>query len=305
MRFLFWLAFLFAVFALPAAAQKPGASSSVTGVVVDTHGRMFRTDVPFVPAEVLDARTIAVVVYWPDAGWRDKAEVQGDGENFLRKWKRYKIVRLAEHPDLIALVVVEPTGRSGGFWRTLAYALSVGAQAYARSAQNYEHCQSEINGSQVGNSENYQVDTSCYGYTPGTATAQSPPPPSYVLGGTILLFDGKFLGTNAPIPEPLLFADADNHGRMPLIGAAKRLRKMIEEAQKDLSDRMAIVNALAAKIHELAVADSLPASDEATCDVKISQQIGADEEMLGRLEQRDFTDVEPLFQKLCKPAGSN
>ncbi len=183
MRFLCWLAFLFAVFALPVAARPPQNHASAQA---------------FVPFEVLQAKTIAVTVYWPDAGWRDKAEVQAEGENFLRHWKRYKVVRLSQGPDLIALVAVEPVGRSGGFWKTLAYALSVGAAAYARSAQNYEHCQGQISGSQVGNGENYQVDTTCYGYNPTPAAVPPPPPPNYVLSGPILLFDGKFLRTKAP-----------------------------------------------------------------------------------------------------------
>lgn len=76
-------------------------------------------------------------------------------------------------------------------------------------------------------------------------------------------------------------------------------------AEKLVSDRMGIVNALMVKIHELAVANKLPESDEPACDQKISQQIGTSKEMLDRLEHRDFADVEDLFQKLCKSAGSN
>jgi hypothetical protein len=160
-----WVLGLFLAFALPIRAQQAHA--------------------PFVPFDVLDAKTIAVAVYWPDAGWKDKADVQADGENFLRKWNRYKVVRLSESPDLIALVTVEPARQSGGFWRTLAYSLSVGAQAYARSAQNYSHCQGQINGD--------QINATCYGYNPTPAVAPAPPPPNYVIGGSILVFDGKFL----------------------------------------------------------------------------------------------------------------
>ncbi|MGB7602964.1 MAG: hypothetical protein WBM24_21860 [Candidatus Sulfotelmatobacter sp.] len=70
-----------------------------------------------------------------------------------------------------------------------------------------------------------------------------------------------------------------------------------EEAQE--AARMATVSALIAKIHELAVANNLPAGDESACDQKISQQIGANKEMLVRAEQRDFSDLERLFLDLC------
>jgi hypothetical protein len=247
---------------------------------------------PFVPFGVLDAKTIAVAVYWPNAGWKEKAEVQSDGENFLRKWHRYEVVQLSESPDLIALVTVEPVRRSGGFWRMLAYSLAVGAQAYARSAQNYEHCQGQINGD--------QINATCYGYNPTPAAAPPPPPPNYVIGGSILVFDGKFLRADGPIPEPLLFAAADNHGSKPLIGAAKRLQQMIEQAEKVLPDRMAIVDALLAKIHELALTDGLQQSEEPGCADKISTRIGADKNMLARLAHLDLQDVGVLFGELCK-----
>jgi hypothetical protein len=210
---------LLALSAFPAAARQSPSSQS---------------NAPFVPLEVLSAKSIAVTVYWPDAGWRDKAEVQGDGEAFLRKWKRYRVVRISESPDLIALVTVEPTSRSAGFWRTLAYAMAIGAQAYARSAQNYERCQGPANGG--------EINLTCYGYATGAPSAPPPPPaPNYVLGGTIMVFDGTFLRTGAPIPEPVMFAEADKRGNMPLIGAAKRLRQMVEQAEKVEPDRMAAV----------------------------------------------------------------
>jgi hypothetical protein len=250
------------------------------------------TRAPFVPFDVLDAKTIAVAVYWPDAGWKDKADVQADGENFLRKWNRYKVVRLSESPDLIALVTVEPARQSGGFWKMLAYSLSVGAQAYARSAQNYEHCQGQINGD--------QINATCYGYNPTSTVAPAPPPPNYVIGGSILVFDGKFLRGAGPIPEPLLFAAADNRGSRPLIGAAKRLRQMIEQAEKALPDRMGTVDALMAKIHEFSLASGLAQSEEPACDDRISTRIGADKNMLARVEQRNFQDVGALFEELCK-----
>jgi hypothetical protein len=246
---------------------------------------------PFVPLEVLNAKTIAVAVYWPGAGWKEKAEVQGDGENFLRHWKRYQVVRITQNPDLIALVNVEPVGRSGGYWRTLAYALAVGAQGFARSSENYEHCQGQMNSD--------QVNVTCYGYATSPSAPPPPPPPNYVLSGSIMLFDGGFLRTGSPVPEPLLFAEADDRGSAPLIGAGKRMRRMIEDNEKLLATRMATVNALLAKVHELAAAAGLAPSDEPGCAGKISTRIGADKNMLNRLERRDFSDVERLFSGLC------
>jgi hypothetical protein len=264
---------LLLAFAIPAGAQQSNG-------------------LPSVPLEVLSAKTIAVAVYWPDATWQDKVSVQADGENFLRRWKRYKVIRLSEGPDLIALVAVEPVGRTGGFWKSLAYALSVGAQAYAQSSQNYEQCQGQTSGD--------QVNITCYGYNPVPATPPPPPPPNYVLSGSILLFDGKFLRAGGPVPEPLLFAEADSRGSAPLIGAGKRLRRMIEESEKSQAGRMATVNALLAKIHELSVANGFPLSEEPGCAEKISTRIGADKNLLARVEHGDFQDIETLFRELCE-----
>jgi hypothetical protein len=282
MRWLLRLAALFTVVTFPATGQQ--SASPPAGAA-------------FVPMDVISAKTMAVAVYWPDAGWKDKAEVQADGERFLRRWKRYKVVRLSESPDLIALVTVEPVGEAGGFWRTLAYSLSVSAQAYARSSQNYEHCHGQINGN--------QLDTTCYGYNPPPAATPAQAPPNFVLGGSILIFDGRFLRAGGPISEPLLFASADSHGSRPLIGAAKRLRQMIEQGATALPDRLATVDALIAKVHELFVVSKLPESEEAECSQKISQRIGTDPNMLGRVEQRDFGDVEKLFPVICAPVAAS
>jgi len=127
-----------------------------------------------------------------------------------------------------------------------------------------------------------------------------PPPPNYVIAGSILVFDGKFLRAGGPIPEPLLFAVADHHGSKPLIGAANQLREMIEQAEKALPDRMRTEEALMAKIHEVSVANGLPQSEELACDDGISTRIGADKNMLGRIEQHNFQDVGALFEELCK-----
>jgi hypothetical protein len=262
-------------------------------LVASTGQQRTTVDVPFVPAQILTAKTISVVVYWPDAGWRDKADVQGDGESFLKHWGRYKVVRTSESPDLIAVVTVEPVKRSGGFWRALAYGLAVGAEAYARSAQNYQRCSGQTDGE--------QFSATCYGsgYVPPPPSA--PPAPQYVLNGSILVFDGNFLRTGAPIPEPLLFANSDGKGSAPLIGAAKQLQKMIDRAASVEGSRMDTVNAFEAKIHELAAASHLPATEQAECIQKISVQIGQDHAKLARLEKRDFSDTETLFKGLCAP----
>jgi hypothetical protein len=145
------------------------------------------------------------------------------------------------------------------------------------------------------------VSATCYGFSPSPSVAPPPPPPpNYVIGGSILVFDGKFLRAAGPIPEPLLFAAADHHGSKPLIGAAKRLREMIEQAEKALPDRMRTVEALMAKIHEFSLASGLAQSEEPACDDRISTRIGADKNMLAHVEQHNFQDVGALFEELCK-----
>jgi len=289
MRFLFWLAFLFAAFALPVAAQRHSPQ-------------------PFVPLGVLQARTIAVAVYWPDGTPSATHEVQAEGEQFLRQWNRFLVVPVLAKPDLVALVTVSPMSRGAGFWRMLGYSLAVGAVQMAASRQNYENCQAEVIASpQVGNTRNFHVDSSCYGYAYAAQPQAVPPPPgpSYVLSGSILLFDGGFLKTNGPIPEPLLFAQADNHGSKPLIGAAKRLQKEIDDSAKLLAQRMATVNSLMARIHVLAASQNLSAGEEQACDAVISQQIGSDPQMRARLEHGKFADTDRFFSALCvKPAAA-
>lgn len=283
MRFLCWLAFLFAVFALPAAAQRSSLQT-------------------FVPLDVLQARTIAVAVYWPDGTPSATQEVQAEGEQFLRQWNRFLVVPVVAKPDLVALVTVSSVSRGAGFWRMLGYSLAVGAVQMAASQRNYENCEAEVSASpQVGNTKNFHVDSSCYGYAyaPQQQAVPPPPGPSYVLSGSILLFDGGFLKTNGPIPEPLLFAQADNHGRKPLIGAAKRLQKEIDDSAKSLAQRMTTVNSLMARIHVLAAGQNLSASEEQACDAVISQQIGSDPQMRARLERGKFEDTDRIFSSLC------
>lgn len=259
----------------------------------------------FVPLPVLQAKTIAVAVYWPNGTPSVKGEVQAEGEQFIRQWNRYLVVAVDAKPDLVALVTVSPVRQGAGFWRMLAYSLAVGASQFAASQQNYEHCRSEITGFGSGNFRTYNMDSSCYGYAPQAARELPPPPgPRSVLSGSILLFDGGFLKTNGPIPEPLLFAQANNHGSEPLISAAKRLQKEIDDSTKLLAARMAVVNSLAARIHVLAAGQNLTANEEQACDMSISQQIGSNPQMRSRLEQGKFDDTDRLFSALCvKPAA--
>jgi len=75
---------------------------------------------------------------------------------------------------------------------------------------------------------------------------------------------------------------------------------MIKQVEKALPDRMGTVEALIAKIHEISVANGLPQSEEPACGDRISTRIGADKNMLARVQQRNFQDVEVLFVQLCK-----
>lgn len=261
---------------------------------------------PLVPLPVLQAKTIAVVVYWPNSAQSDRSEVQSEGEQFIRQWNRYAVVPVDAKPDLVALVTVSPVMRGPGFWRMLAYSLAASASQLSASQQNYEHCQAQVSRFGTGNSQTYDVDSSCYGYAPQPQARQLPPPPapSEVLSGSILLFDGGFLKTNGPIPEPLLFAQADNHGSEPLIGAAKRLRKEIDGSTKLLAQRMAAVNLLMERIHVLAASQNLTPNEEQACDAVVAQQIGGNPQMRTRLEERKLDDTDRLFSALCvKPAA--
>jgi len=90
--------------------------------------------------------------------------------------------------------------------------------------------------------------------------------------------------------------------------AAYALQKALEYITSDFEqnadivhERMARVNALVAKVHELSVASGLPEAEGPACEQKITKQIGANSEMLARLEERDFSDVEKLFGQFCKP----
>jgi predicted hydrocarbon binding protein len=89
-----------------------------------------------------------------------------------------------------------------------------------------------------------------------------------------------------------------------LESALEYITSDFEQNADIVHERMATVNALVAKVHELSVASQLPESDEPACAQKISQQIGANSEMLAHLEQRDFSDVETLFGQLCESSNN-
>jgi hypothetical protein len=89
-----------------------------------------------------------------------------------------------------------------------------------------------------------------------------------------------------------------------LESALEYITSDFEQTADIVHQRMATVNALAAKVHGLSVANRLPESGEPACAQKISQQIGANGEMVARLERQDFSDVERLFGQLCESNGS-
>jgi hypothetical protein len=90
-----------------------------------------------------------------------------------------------------------------------------------------------------------------------------------------------------------------------LQSALKYITSDFEQTANLEHERMATVNALTSKVHELSLASRLPESDEPACRQKIAQQIGANSEMLARLERRDFGDVESLFGQLCESNRSS
>jgi hypothetical protein len=170
-----------------------------------------------VPPQVIFAKTIAVRVYYPSGALADVNEVKLEAEQFVRKWHRYEVIESAEKADLTVEVAVEPLRVEPTFWQRVAWGMA--------ASQAGAHCSTQFYGD--------QVYTNCY-----TTPAPAPLMPSVVLNGSILLFDGndlrnwKAAGPDAPMPEPIMAALADGHGSRPLIGAGKKLRKMIDEACK-------------------------------------------------------------------------
>jgi hypothetical protein len=172
-----------------------------------------------VPPQVIFAKTIAVRVYYPSGGGAlaDVNEVKLEAEQFLRKWHRYQVIESAEKADLTVQVAVEPLRVEPTFWHRVAWGMT--------ASQAGAHCSTQFYGD--------QAYTNCY-----TTPAPAPLMPSVVLNGSILLFDGndlrkwKAAGPDTPPPDPIMAALADGHGNRPLIGAGKRLRKMIDDACK-------------------------------------------------------------------------
>jgi hypothetical protein len=170
-----------------------------------------------VPPQVIFAKTIAVRVYYPSGAIPDVNEVKLEAEQFLRKWHRYEVIENAEKADLTVEVAVEPLRVEPTFWQRVAWGMA--------ASQAGAHCSTQFYGN--------QAYTNCY-----TTPAPAPLMPAVVLNGSILLFDGNDLrkwkdaGPDGPTPEPIMAALADGHGSRPLIGAGKKLRKMIDEATK-------------------------------------------------------------------------
>lgn len=151
-----------------------------------------------IPDRMFSAKTIALKVYWPDGRVADINGVRHDAEHFLRKWKRYQIVGDVKDADIAALVIVEPMTVYPNFWQR-------GAYVWAYSTQYY---------------------------------TAPPPGPSTLLGGSIMIWDAAVLRAsslsdpNGPDPAPLMVLPAEERGSTPLLGAAKRLRKAIDQAEK-------------------------------------------------------------------------
>lgn len=170
-----------------------------------------------VPPQVLSAKSMLTYVYWPDGAVADVNAVRYDADRFVTKWKRYQLSVDVAKADLVAYVIVKPMTVYPGFWQRLGWGLA--------ASQAGTHC--------AGQSYGNNVQLNCYD-TP------VPPPlmPSTLLAGSILIFDGDAIRTwiSSPpdtlLPAPIMAELAKPKGSEPLLGAAKRLRKMIDTAAK-------------------------------------------------------------------------
>jgi hypothetical protein len=190
-----------------------------------------------VPASVLAAKTIVPVIYYPDGNPADVNEVRWEADRFLTKWHRFDVSYDLPSADIVAYIAVEPITAYPGFWQRIAWGMA--------ASQAGEHCSAQSYGT--------TATADCH-------TTPAPPAltPGVVLRGSILLFDGgefrewvksvsydHYTGTGqtvpfmtalrdteVPLPKPIMSALADGHGSRPLIGAGKKLRKMIDEASK-------------------------------------------------------------------------
>jgi hypothetical protein len=168
-----------------------------------------------VPASILSAKTIMPVVYYPNGKPADVNEVRWEADRFLTKWHRFAVTYDAATADIVVRVVVEPLTVYPGFWQHLAWGMAASQAGTRCSAQSYGST----------------ATANCY-----TTPTPAPLMPGVVLNGSILLFDGNevrdWMAGRAGEPTPILTALADGRGSRPLIGAGKKLRKMIDEASK-------------------------------------------------------------------------
>lgn len=128
---------------------------------------------------------------------------------------------------------------------------------------------------------------SVFGFEAGRARSTSDPTASGQLG---------FALGRALVKEPTARA---------LQSALEYITGDFEQGVELERERIATVSALTTEVHRLAAANRLPESSEATCSQKIAKQIGANAEMLARLERRDFSDVGNLFGQVCLSPGQN
>lgn len=196
-----------------------------------------QTPSQIVPTSVLTARVIVPVVYYPDGKPADVNEVRWEADRFLVKWRRFEVSYDLPSADIVAYIAVEPITAYPGFWERIAWGMA--------ASQAGEHCSAQSYGT--------TATADCH-------TTPAPPAltPGVVLRGSILLFDGgdfrewakavsydHYLRTGQtvpfmaalrdseiPLPKPIMSALADGHGNRPLVGAGKKLRKMIDEAAK-------------------------------------------------------------------------
>jgi len=226
------------------------------------------------PERVLAAKTISLVVGWPEGSWQERAQIEADGGAFLRHWKRYELMReltmetssrllwkySPPSPDLVAVVVVKPIAWRPGASRSFLAALFAGMQAFGAAQPIQTYCSGSETA--IGDGIHANVSVDCQTYVPPVEQAPAAQPvwPSYVYGGSILLFDGPQFDNivslrreaqdyeadylhgghlvdshgarvaDQPLPEPLLVVLAEDRGSEPLLTAAKRLRKALETA---------------------------------------------------------------------------
>jgi hypothetical protein len=188
-----------------------------------------------VPEKMLSGKTIAVRVDWPTAQLGEKMEVQGEAEHFLKKWKRYELVSTIDNADLAALVVVQPVTLPPNIWARMLWGLA--------ASQAGSSCSGQVTATQSGNQISGQMYANCY-------TRPAPPPLTdyTVLSGGILVFDAEDLrkwraagAKDEDIPAPLMAQTAGTEGGRPLIGAAKKLRRVIDAAAKSHPSKSPVI----------------------------------------------------------------